>query len=208
MIVEGWALLVYNSYRFWPDKWVTGVITLLIGVITPHITSHGGPPYVHHTFTWPMLQGFCLMLWCFASWSPGTPGFGGDRFAYNNSSFHPGKLAWQWNIPTSWRCSISYIENGESPTCHVSFRGEHPPPKSNIDTKHDGPWNMYLRLQTWLFLGYLLRFQRRYQPLRGELHPPRKPAKNQAVGIPSPKNVSRHPGDDCDPGWGSISIHI
>ena len=30
----------YNSYK-WPYKWVTGVITLLIRVITPVITGRG-----------------------------------------------------------------------------------------------------------------------------------------------------------------------
>ena len=32
----------YNNYK-WPDKWVTGAITLLIGVITPLITGRGPP---------------------------------------------------------------------------------------------------------------------------------------------------------------------
>ena len=32
----------YNSYK-WPCKWVTGAITLLIGVITPFITGRGPP---------------------------------------------------------------------------------------------------------------------------------------------------------------------
>ena len=32
----------YNPYK-WPYKWVNGVITLLIGVITPLITSRGPP---------------------------------------------------------------------------------------------------------------------------------------------------------------------
>ena len=31
----------------WPSKWVTGVRTLLIGVITPFITGFWGPPYRH-----------------------------------------------------------------------------------------------------------------------------------------------------------------
>jgi len=32
----------YNLYK-WPYKWVTGVITLLIGVITPFKTDRGPP---------------------------------------------------------------------------------------------------------------------------------------------------------------------
>ena len=32
------------------------------------------------------------------------------------------------------------------------------PPKTNIDTQDDGPWKMYLRLQTWLFGGICVRF--------------------------------------------------
>ena len=35
--------LSYNPYK-WFVKWVTGVITLLIGVISPFKTSGGGPP--------------------------------------------------------------------------------------------------------------------------------------------------------------------
>ena len=31
----------------------------------------------------------------------------------------------------------------------TSLLGEVHPPKINIDTKNDGPWTMYLRLQTW-----------------------------------------------------------
>ena len=41
-----WAPTIYkwscNPYK-WPYKWVTGVITLLIGVITPFITGRGPP---------------------------------------------------------------------------------------------------------------------------------------------------------------------
>ena len=33
----------YNLYK-WPYKWVTGVITLHMGVITPYITGFLGPP--------------------------------------------------------------------------------------------------------------------------------------------------------------------
>ena len=33
----------YNNLYKWPDKWVTGVITLLMGVITPFITDRGPP---------------------------------------------------------------------------------------------------------------------------------------------------------------------
>ena len=34
------------------------------------------------------------------------------------------------------------------------------PPECNIDTKNDGPWKMYLRLQTWRHFGYqFVRFQ-------------------------------------------------
>ena len=41
----------YNPYK-WPYKWVTGVITLLIGVITPLITGRGPP------CTWRIIPGF------------------------------------------------------------------------------------------------------------------------------------------------------
>ena len=46
-VSQKWCLVVflvinggYNSYK-WSCKWLTGVITLLIGVITPFITGRG-----------------------------------------------------------------------------------------------------------------------------------------------------------------------
>ena len=33
------------------------------------------------------------------------------------------------------------------------------PPKSNIDIKNDGPWTMYVRLQTWLVRVSMLDFR-------------------------------------------------
>ena len=42
----------YKPYK-WPYKWATGVITLLIGVITPFITSRG-PTLKHFLFSPPI----------------------------------------------------------------------------------------------------------------------------------------------------------
>ena len=42
----------YNNYK-WPYKWVTGVITLLIGFITSLITGRGPPCIEHGDFPLP-----------------------------------------------------------------------------------------------------------------------------------------------------------
>ena len=46
----------YKPYK-WPYKWVTGVIALLIGVITPFITSRGPTLWMNHQIGFPMTFG-------------------------------------------------------------------------------------------------------------------------------------------------------
>ena len=58
--------LSYNPYR-WPYKWVTGVITLLIGVITQFITGRG-PPCI------TPISGVVTRLTSHDPW-PGAPPF-------------------------------------------------------------------------------------------------------------------------------------
>ena len=41
-VVNGVATITYNPYK-WPYKWVTAVITLLIGVTIPFVTGRGPP---------------------------------------------------------------------------------------------------------------------------------------------------------------------
>ena len=58
-----------NSYK-WPYKWVTGVITLRRGVITPFITGRG-PPYIN--FHLPLaywVEGRSKVFW---DYHPGVP---------------------------------------------------------------------------------------------------------------------------------------
>ena len=66
------------------NKWITRIITLLIGVVPPFITIIGGPPCITYQFTLPKTKSSEL--------APEKPVVGRYIFLFGRSAYVQGRL--------------------------------------------------------------------------------------------------------------------